>query len=68
MQEREAPELLVKSASRRRRVAEGAGRTEEEVSDLLRAFAAMKAQAKNMSALMKLGQGKGECAAVTRVP
>jgi signal recognition particle subunit SRP54 len=59
-EEREAPELLVKSASRRRRVAEGSGRGEEAVAELLRAYAAMKAQMKNMSALMRLsGQGGG---------
>lgn len=56
-QERANPQLLINSPSRRRRVAEGSGRTEQEVGELMSAFTQMKAQASNMSKLMKLGQG-----------
>lgn len=56
-EEREAPELLLKSPSRRRRVAEGSGRTEEDVSDMLSQFAAMRVQVTNMGRMMKLSGG-----------
>lgn len=56
-QERANPPLLISSPSRRRRVAEGSGRSEAEVAELMSAFTQMKAQASNMSKLMKLGQG-----------
>jgi signal recognition particle subunit SRP54 len=52
--EREAPELLIKSPSRRRRVAEGSGRTEEEVSDMLSQFAAMRVQVQGMGRMMRM--------------
>ena len=54
-EEREAPELLIKSPSRRRRVAEGAGRKEADVSQLCTEFAAMRVQMQTMSKMMKLG-------------
>lgn len=67
-QERTNPQLLISSASRRRRIAEGSGRTEAEVSELMTAFTQMKAQTSNMSKLMKLSQGGlqslGECGVV----
>jgi signal recognition particle subunit SRP54 len=56
-EERETPELLIRSPSRRRRVAEGSGRTEEDVSDMLSQFAAMRVQVQNMGRMMKLSGG-----------
>jgi signal recognition particle GTPase len=56
-QERTNPQLLISSASRRRRIAEGSGRSEGEVSEMMTAFTQMKAQTSNMSKLMKLSQG-----------
>jgi signal recognition particle subunit SRP54 len=56
-QERTNPQLLISSASRRRRIAEGSGRSEQEVSELMTAFTQMKAQTSNMSKLMKLSSG-----------
>lgn len=54
-QERENPELLIKSPSRRRRVAEGASRQEADVSQLCTEFAAMRVQMQTMSKMMKMG-------------
>jgi signal recognition particle subunit SRP54 len=50
--ERAKPELLAKSASRRRRNARGAGRTEAAVTDLLATFTQMRMQMKTMSKMM----------------
>lgn len=57
LQERANPQLLINSPSRRRRVAEGSGRGEQDVAEMMSAFTQMKAQASNMSKLMRLGQG-----------
>ncbi|KAI3427161.1 hypothetical protein D9Q98_007098 [Chlorella vulgaris] len=58
--EREAPELLAKSPSRRRRVAMGSGRTEEEVQELIAMFTSMRMQMQTMSRMMALsGGGQG---------
>lgn len=57
LQERTNPQLLISSASRRRRIAEGSGRSEQDVSEMMTAFTQMKAQTSNMSKLMKLSQG-----------
>jgi hypothetical protein len=57
LQERTNPQLLMSSPSRRRRVAEGSGRSEQDVAELMAAFAQMKAQTSQMSKIMKLGQG-----------
>ncbi|KAI8463785.1 MAG: chloroplast SRP54 subunit of signal recognition particle [Monoraphidium minutum] len=54
-EERENPELLIKSPSRRRRVAEGGGRQEADVSQLCTEFAAMRVQMQTMSKMMKMG-------------
>jgi hypothetical protein len=58
LQERANPQLLISSPSRRRRVAEGSGRSEQDVAELMGAFTQMKAQTSQMSKIMKLGQGK----------
>ena len=50
--ERSKPELLAKSASRRRRIARGSGRTEAQVNDLLATFTQMRVQMKTMSKMM----------------
>ncbi|KAL4443989.1 hypothetical protein ABPG75_011726 [Micractinium tetrahymenae] len=55
--EREQPELLAKSPSRRRRVAQGSGRSEEQVSELVAMFASMRAQMQTMSRMMALSGG-----------
>uniref|UniRef100_A0A383VIM9 signal-recognition-particle GTPase n=2 Tax=Tetradesmus obliquus TaxID=3088 RepID=A0A383VIM9_TETOB len=56
-EERANPQLLISSPSRRRRVAEGSGRSEQDVAELMGAFTQMKAQTSQMSKIMKLGQG-----------
>lgn len=55
--ERAAPELLAKSPSRRRRVARGSGRTEQEVSELIGVFTGMRAQMQTMSRMMAISGG-----------
>lgn len=57
LQERNNPQLLISSPSRRRRISEGSGRSEQDVAEMMAAFTAMKAQTSNMSKMMKLGQG-----------
>eukprot|EP00897_Mesotaenium_endlicherianum_P002701 jgi/Mesen1/2459/ME000158S01648 len=51
-EERKDPELLAKSPSRRRRVAKGSGRGQEQVSQLVSQLFTMRAQMQKMSALM----------------
>ena len=55
--EREAPELLAKSPSRRRRVARGSGRTEQDIAELVATFTGMRQQMQTMSRMMALGGG-----------
>eukprot|EP00887_Chlorella_sp_A99_P001287 scaffold14.g1287.t1 len=55
--EREKPELLAKSPSRRRRAANGSGRTEKEVAELVAIFSGMRAQMQTLSRMMALGGG-----------
>ncbi|PSC75432.1 Signal recognition particle 54 kDa, chloroplastic [Micractinium conductrix] len=55
--EREQPEVLAKSPSRRRRIAQGSGRTEEQVSELIAMFASMRAQMQTLSRMMALSGG-----------
>ncbi|PRW50901.1 Signal recognition particle 54 kDa chloroplastic isoform B [Chlorella sorokiniana] len=56
-QEREQPELLAKSPSRRRRIARGSGRTEEQVAELIGMFTSMRAQMQTLSRMMALSGG-----------
>ena len=49
--EREDPELLAQSPSRRRRIAKGSGRSEKEVQDMIRNFQKMR------SMMQQFGQG-----------
>jgi len=53
--EREFPELLVNSQSRRIRVASGAGRTEQEVDDLLLMFGMMRMRMQSLSKMVNAG-------------
>lgn len=56
-QERETPELLAKSPSRRRRVARGSGRTEQDVAELIAVFTGMRSQMQSLSRMMALSGG-----------
>jgi len=55
--EREQPELLAKSPSRRRRVARGSGRSEQDVSELVAVFTGMRSQMQSLSRMMALSGG-----------
>lgn len=57
--EREVPELLAKSPSRRRRIARGSGRTDVEVSNMLAMFANMRSKMKDLSKLMNMNGAAG---------
>lgn len=56
-QERENPDLLAKSPSRRRRIARGSGRTERDVNDLFGTFTGMRATMQNMTKMLGLKGG-----------
>ena len=56
--ERVKPELVASSASRRRRIARGAGRTDAEVVTLVDVFSGMRARMQDMGRLMKIAGGK----------
>lgn len=56
-QERELPELLAKSQSRRRRIARGSGYKPEDVTELVAMFTGMRTQLQTMSRMMALGGG-----------
>jgi signal recognition particle subunit SRP54 len=58
-EEREKPDLLAKSASRRRRIAKGSGRSERQVNELLTTFTQMRVQMKAMSKMMAATGGLG---------
>ena len=53
------PELLAKSASRRRRIARGSGRTEADVSALIGTFSGMRARMTELTKLMRMGGNAG---------
>ena len=57
--EREQPECLVKSLSRRRRIARGSGRAEVDVSNMLASFANMRSKVRDLSKLMKMSGANG---------
>jgi signal recognition particle subunit SRP54 len=57
-EERVKPELVAMSASRRRRIARGAGRTDAEVVTLVDVFSGMRARMQDMGRLMKIAGGK----------
>jgi signal recognition particle subunit SRP54 len=51
-EERVKPELLARVPARRRRIARGSGRTEQDVAELLSRFTAIKSQMKTLSSIM----------------
>lgn len=55
--EREEPELLAKSPSRRRRVARGSGFNEQDVAELVAVFTGMRSQMQGLSRVMALSGG-----------
>jgi len=55
--ERTKPELVASSPSRRRRIAQGAGRSDEAVVTLVELFAGMRVRMQDMSRLMKIAGG-----------
>ena len=57
LQERENPDLLAKTPSRRRRIARGAGRTQTDVSGLLTSFTGMRSRMNQLSSMMKMQGG-----------
>ena len=66
--EREQPECLVKSLSRRRRIARGSGRAEVDVSNMLASFANMRSKVRDLSKLMKMSGANGARSCCTLVP
>lgn len=56
-EERENPDLLAVSSSRRRRIARGSGHKESEVAELVATFTGMRAQMGHFSKMMKLSGG-----------
>lgn len=56
-EERSNPDLLAKSSARRRRIAQGAGRTDFDVNNLIGTFASMRSTMQNLTRLMALRQG-----------
>ncbi len=66
--EREQPECLVKSLSRRRRIARGSGRAEVDVSNMLASFANMRSKVRDLSKLMKMSGANGARGCSTLLP
>ena len=64
--ERETPEVLASTPSRRRRIARGSGRKELDVSNMIAMFTQMRSRMRDMSKLMKMtgAQGESQCDAV----
>lgn len=64
--ERETPEVLASTPSRRRRIARGSGRKELDVSNMIAMFTQMRSRMRDMSKMMKMtgAQGKSQCDAV----
>ena len=57
VEERENPDLLATSSSRRRRIARGSGTKEGEVAELMATYGGMKKQMGGLSKMMKLSGG-----------
>lgn len=62
--ERETPELLASTPSRRRRIARGSGRKELDVSNMIAKFTQMRSMVQNMSRMMKIKGAQGEVASL----
>ena len=58
--EREDPELLASTPSRRRRIARGSGRKEVDVSNMIARFSQMRSKMKDMSRMMNMSGAKGQ--------
>ncbi|KAK9902214.1 hypothetical protein WJX75_007861 [Coccomyxa subellipsoidea] len=56
-EERSNPDLLAKTASRRRRIARGAGRVEVDVTNMIGTFGGMRSKMQSLSKMMKMGGG-----------
>ncbi|CAL5228389.1 g11512 [Coccomyxa viridis] len=56
-QERTNPDLLAKTASRRRRIARGSGRKEVDVTNMIGTFSGMRAKMQSVSKMMKMNSG-----------
>ena len=54
-EEREQPELIASTPSRRRRIARGSGRKEIDVSNMIAQFTMMRSKMRDMSRMMKMG-------------
>lgn len=59
--ERETPEVLASTPSRRRRIARGSGRKELDVSTMIAQFTQMRSRMRDMSKLMKMTGAQGQC-------
>lgn len=57
--ERETPEVLASTPSRRRRIAKGSGRKELDVSNMIAKFTQMRSMVQNMSRMMKIKGAQG---------
>jgi signal recognition particle subunit SRP54 len=57
--ERARPDLLAASPPRRRRVARGCGRREQDVAELVAVFVGMRSQMQGLSRMMALSNGLG---------
>ena len=66
--EREDPELLASTPSRRRRIARGSGRKEVDVSNMIARFSQMRSKMKDMSRMMNMSGAKGQLQYLTRRP
>lgn len=58
VEERENPDLMATSSSRRRRVARGSGTKEGEVAELVATYSGMKRQMGGLSKMMRLSGGE----------
>lgn len=59
-EERSEPDLLSKSAARRRRVAQGSGYSEDDVTAMMASFTQMRAQMLTMGKMMQLNTANGQ--------
>lgn len=60
-EERQNPDLLAVSSSRRRRIARGSGHREAEVGELVAVFLGMRKQAGALSKRMQMFGGEQDC-------
>lgn len=58
-EEKQKPDLLVKSAKRKRQLARDSGRSQADVNDLLTTFTQMRVKMKTMSKMMAQSGGMG---------